>query len=117
MLGKGNDGPSTDEERFIDHLPVDHEGSYSPCSSLVGSRQDTSRLLDLGRTRHETLIRDRDLRGVDAALAGKSEVAGLLAFLPEPPRQRRRGGYPLDWTVLKAWGSERLMPHGSKRSA
>ena len=88
-------------------------------------------LLDLGRTRHEALVGDRNLRGMDAALARKPEIAGLLAFLAVPLRLRHHGvgaviGRNLRLRRRKAdrhadiaqgLGSDRLMPHGSKRSA
>ena len=100
LLGERDDRPSADEERLVDHLPVDQEGAHALGRGFVGSRQDAPRPFHLGRARHEAFVGDRNLRGVNAALAREAEISRRLAFGAEAVRFRHGregavvGGHP-----------------------
>src|SRR6185312_3296997 len=74
----------------------------SRCEGVPGLELAQVQLLHAGQAQAEPL-RGRDRRGParSAALPGAGLAVRVL---------RRPGRYPLDWTALKAWGSDRPEP-------
>ncbi|EEF22002.1 conserved hypothetical protein, partial [Ricinus communis] len=77
-------GPA--HERAVDHLAVDHIGADAPFLGIAGGLDHAQGVGKLGVGRPEHVVRQRDLAGMDAALADEAELARHLAFRAEAVR-------------------------------